>query len=69
MTASEDPAACIRLDISGDPASREGESGFVPMERDEIAESIDDVLGWLCAIFARCLEAAVAMEGFMVVGD
>lgn len=60
MTASGDPAACIRFAMSGvAPACKSCEPFFecVPPDREEIAESIDDVRGGPRAISTRCAEA------------
>lgn len=57
MTASGDPAVCIKFPISGDSpracASCEALCECAP-DMEEIAESIEDVRGTPRAIAARC---------------
>jgi hypothetical protein len=74
MTASEDPAVCMRLAMSGDADPGACEScedlcEWVPADMDEMAESIDEVRGGPRAISIRCGGAVAAMGGRVPVGD
>jgi len=74
MTASDEPAACIRFAMSGDPEpwarkSCEDFWEWPPADMEEMAESIDDVRGGLRAISTRCEGALAAMGGVVLVGD
>lgn len=66
MTASGLPAARTRFAISGDPSAFKSCEPFFecPLpDRDEIAESMEDVLGGARPISARCAGVAAAMVG------
>ncbi len=70
ITASGDPAAWMRFPISGVPwISCDDLWEWVPPERDDIAESIDDVRGAARAISIRCLGAVAAIGGRVLVGE
>jgi len=71
MTASGDPAACMRLAISRLPLNESWEDFcelLIP-EMFDIAESIEDVRGACPAMSTRCWGAVAAIGLRVVVGE
>jgi hypothetical protein len=71
MTASGDPAVCIRFAISRDPLDESCDDlcEWAPPDILDIAESIDDVLGGALPISTRCCGAVAAIGGRILVGE
>jgi hypothetical protein len=71
MTASGDPAACIRFAISGEAPEESWEDLYecVPADIVEIAESMEDVLGGARPISTLCCGAVAAIGRLVLVGE